>query len=189
MRDLILGAVFLEVVVVTDPRHKSQPTFRHKENRTTVRRIGRQRNAPRFLKHVLARVIEARNVGWRCRNAKLLALLDGEIDQERLQEAAGEIADTILRYSVYEKLNFFEVAEAGTTILGDKLEQIEDLARLRLADSISPPRRLPDRRLAGRGKTSTDRYRRAHETKQAVLREDVWEGVRYAEWGDGVIDG
>jgi hypothetical protein len=61
-------------------------------------------------------------------------LLDGEIDQERLQKAAGEVADAILRYPVHEELDFLEVTEAGAIVLGDELEQIEDLLCLRLAD-------------------------------------------------------
>jgi hypothetical protein len=64
-------------------------------------------------------------------------LLDGEIDQERLQEAAGKVADAILRYPVHEELDFLEVTEAGATILGDELEQIEDLTGLRLADPLA----------------------------------------------------
>lgn len=64
-----------------------------------------------------------------CRNCVDVALLDGIVDQEGLQEIACDVAYAIFRNVVDEKLYFFEMNESALLIFRDCAEKIKNLGR------------------------------------------------------------
>lgn len=52
----------------------------------------------------------------------LLALVNGVVDQERLEEIAADIADAVSRNVIDKELDFLEVGEAAAVVVGNGAE-------------------------------------------------------------------
>src|SRR4029077_13059012 len=81
------------------------------------------------------------------RDVVRIALLDGVVDEKRLQEIAGNVADAVLGDVIDEKLDFFEVDEAAFLIFGDGAEKLQDFGGGGGADAVT---------FAGGGVTESD---------------------------------
>lgn len=74
---------------------------------------------------------------WLHRDSVQLALLLREVHEERLQEAAADVADPVLGDAVDVELDFLEVAEACARILRDAFEYAQDLSGFGCTDPLA----------------------------------------------------
>ena len=66
-----------------------------------------------------------------------LALMDGVVDEEGLEEIAGDVADAVAGDVVDEELDFFEAGESAAVVVGDGVEEVEDLLGGSLPDAAA----------------------------------------------------
>ena len=74
-------------------------------------------------KGVGSRVKDAHAFDWLTWYAKLIALLDSEIDQKRFEKTAGHVADAVFRDAVNGKLDSFEVTKTMLCIVRNAFEE------------------------------------------------------------------
>jgi len=66
-----------------------------------------------------------------------LALLHRVVNQERLEEIAGDVADAVTRDVVDEELDLLKVKESATVVLRDGTEEIENFLGCGFADAAA----------------------------------------------------
>lgn len=112
VRNVILRAKVTEIGVVADPRYVSKPTFRNKQHGQPPRLRVNWNLGLYILKHKRRRVVDICHHSTFQLYAECLAFLRGVVDQEALDEVAGNVANPILADSIDKELDFFKVAEA-----------------------------------------------------------------------------